>query len=103
MLDGATYGLVGALVLLHLLTLAYAYRWRMGGNGAAAEATEGDAPAPSDPLPGEFDADTVTVSCEACGTENAAEFAFCRACVTQLPTGTPTVDGSTGTFRSGSA
>jgi len=103
MLDGATYGLVGALVLLHLLTLACAYRWRMGESEGAGEAAEGKAPAPSSPVPGEFDADTATVSCEACGTENAAEYAFCRACVIQLPTGTPTVDGGAGTFRGGSA
>jgi hypothetical protein len=54
-------------------------------------------------VPGEFDADTATVSCEACGTENAAEYAFCRACVSELPTRAPTVEGSPGTFRSGSA
>jgi hypothetical protein len=103
MLDGATYGLVGALVLLHVLTLAYAYRRRTGRSGGPDGALEADAPVPVAPVPGEFDADTVTVSCERCGTENAAEYAFCRACVTQLPTATPVVEGGAGTFRSGSA
>lgn len=103
MLDGTTYGLLGALVLLHLLTLVYAYRRQGDGAGGTDPAVEGEAPAPAGPVPGEFDADTETVPCEVCGTENAAEYAFCRACVSELPTRTPTVDGGAGAFRSGSA
>jgi len=109
MLDGTTYGLLGALVLLHLLTLAYAYRRRADGTGGADGAgesdptAEGEATVPASPVPGEFDADTATVPCEVCGTENAAEYAFCRACVRELPSRTPTVDGGAGMFRSGSA
>jgi hypothetical protein len=106
--DGTTYGLLGVLVLLHLLTLAYAYRRRASGDGGSESAertasTADDTLAPVGPVPGEFDADTATVSCEACGTENAAEYAFCRACVSELPTRAPTVEGGPGTFRSGSA
>lgn len=100
MLDGTTYGLLGALVLLHLLTLVYAYRREGEGAGRAVE---GEAAVPAGPVPGEFDADTETVPCEVCGTENAAEYAFCRACVSELPTRRPTVDGGAGAFRSGSA
>ncbi|MEF8840374.1 MAG: hypothetical protein V5A62_01940 [Haloarculaceae archaeon] len=103
MLDGTTYGLLGALVLLHLLTLAYAYRRRTEGGGGADAAVEGGPTPPARPVPGEFDADTETIACEICDTENAAEYAFCRACVSELPTRTPTVDGGAGTFRSGSA
>lgn len=107
MLDGTTYGLLGVLVLLHLLTLAYAYRRRAGRDAGAADAgseSAGDgAPASVQPAPGEFDADTATVSCDTCGTENAAEYAFCRACVSELPTRAPTAEGGPGTFRSGSA
>ena len=102
MLDGTTYGLLGALVLLHLLTLAYAYRRRAGGDDGSESAGD-DASVPVQPVPGEFDADTVTVSCATCGTENAAEYAFCRACVSELPTRAPTAEGAPGTFRSGSA
>jgi hypothetical protein len=109
MLDGTTYGLLGALVLLHLLTLAYAY-WRRAdgdgessGAGGADPAVEGETTTPARPVPGEFDADTETIACEVCDTENAAEYAFCRACVSELPTRTPTVDGGAGMFRSGSA
>lgn len=103
MLDGTTYGLLGALVLLHLLTLVYAYRRRAEGAGGTDGAVEGETATPARPVPGEFDADTETIACEVCDTENAAEYAFCRACVSELPTRTPTVDGGAGTFRSGSA
>jgi hypothetical protein len=102
MLDGTTYGLLGALVLLHLLTLVYAYRRRADGAGESARA-EGDPAVPARPVPGEFDADTETVECRVCRTENAARYAFCRACVSELPTRTPTVEGGAGMFRSGSA
>jgi hypothetical protein len=103
MLDGTTYGLLGVLVLLHLLTLAYAYRRRASGAGGADRGADGEVSVPTRPVPGEFDPDTETVPCETCGTENAAEYAFCRACVSELPRGTPPVDGGAGTFRSGSA
>jgi hypothetical protein len=103
MLDGTTYGLLGALVLLHLLTLAYAYRRRAGDAGDPEGRAEGDASVPARPVPGEFDADTDTVECRVCETVNAVEYAFCRACVSELPTRTPTVEGGAGTFRSGSA
>jgi hypothetical protein len=109
MLDGTTYGLLAVLVLLHLVTLAYAYRRRTNGTGGtdgaapADPAAEGEPSVPVGPVPGEFDAETATVTCEVCGTENAAEYAFCRACVSELPTRTPTVDGGAGMFRSGSA
>jgi hypothetical protein len=109
MLDGITYRLLGALVLLHLLTLVYAYRRRADGTGGvdgdegADPAGEGETAVPASPVPGEFDADTETVPCEVCGTENAAEYAFCRACVRELPSRAPTVDGGAGMFRSGSA
>ena len=103
MLDGTTYGLLGALVLLHLLTLVYAYRRQAGGTGGTDPAVEGETATPAAPVPGEFDPDTDTVQCEVCDTENAAEYAFCRACVSELPTRTPTVDAEAGMFRSGSA
>ena len=99
--DGTTYGLLGLLVLLHLLTLAYAYRRRASGDDGSGAGE--DASVPVQPVPGEFDPDTATVSCDTCGTENAAEYAFCRACVSELPTRAPTAEGGPGTFRSGSA
>jgi hypothetical protein len=103
MLDGTTYGLLGGLVLLHLLTLAYAYRRRAGGAGGTEGVVEREPSVDARPLPDGFDADADTVACEACDTVNAAEYAFCRACVSELPTRTPTVEGGAGTFRSGSA
>ena len=95
--------LLAGLVVVHLLTLAYAY-WRK----SEAEATERagardtfdgrDSPAP----PVEFGPDTPTVDCEVCGAENAAEYAFCRGCASELPGG-PAGDGaSTAAFGSGS-
>jgi hypothetical protein len=102
MLDGTTYGLLGVLVLLHLATLAYAYRRRAEGGGTA-RAADGERSVPEGPTPGEFDADTVTVSCGVCGTENAAEFSFCRVCVSELPTYAPASSASGGMSRSGSA
>jgi hypothetical protein len=103
MLDGTTYGLLGGLVLLHLLTLAYAYRRADGGGrtGGADGVAEREPSVDARPVPDGSDADTV--ACEVCDTVNAAEYAFCRACVSELPTRTPTVEGGAGTFRSGSA
>jgi hypothetical protein len=50
----------------------------------------------------EFGPDTPTVDCEVCGTENAAEYAFCRGCASELPGG-PAGDGApTAAFGSGS-
>lgn len=103
MLDGTTYGLLGALVLLHLLTLAYAYRRRAAGDGDSRRATEDDRTVPARPVPGEFDSDTATVACDVCGTENAAEYSFCRACVSELPARAPIADAGAGMSRSGSA
>jgi hypothetical protein len=104
MLDGTTYGLVAALVLLHLVTLGYAYHRRAGGDGGeGADRAEETRSVPDRPVPGEFDADTPTVSCDVCGTENAAEYSFCRACVSELPLRTTTAEAEAGMFRSGSA
>ena len=93
--------LLAGLVVVHLLTLAYAY-WRR----SEAEDTEGghDAlEAPDSPAPAvEFAPDTPTVDCEVCGAENAAEYAFCRGCASELPGG-PAGDGApTAAFGSGS-
>lgn len=95
--------LLAGLVVVHLLTLVYAY-WRQ----SEAEAAEGsrshgaldplDSPAPAV----EFGPDTPTVDCEVCGTENDAQYAFCRGCVSELPGGPADDDVPTAAFGSGS-
>jgi hypothetical protein len=93
--------LLAGLVVVHLLTLAYAY-WRRSeaeGTEVGHDALE----APDSPAPAvEFGPDTPTVDCEVCGAENAAEYAFCRGCASELPGG-PAGDGApTAAFGSGS-
>ncbi|MFC7229124.1 zinc ribbon domain-containing protein [Salinirubellus salinus] len=94
--------LLAGLVVVHLLTLGYAY-WRRseaeGATGTRHEALEAlDSPAPEV----EFDDDTPTVDCEVCGAENAAEYAFCRGCASELPGGPAGDEAPTAAFGSGS-
>lgn len=94
--------LLAGLVVVHLLTLVYAY-WRRSeaentGEGGRETLEPLDSPVPAV----EFDPDTPTVHCRVCGTENAAEYAFCRNCVSELPGGPAGDDAPAAAFGSGS-
>lgn len=89
MYDPQVYGLLVAVLLLHLGVLLYVYLRRESGT---AEATAPEAELPVDATRREADAeidpdDGGTVVCPECGTRNATGYDFCRRCVADLPGG----------------
>jgi hypothetical protein len=90
MYDPQVYGLLGAILLLHLGVLLYVYLRRNSGTAEAAGVDE----LPVEPTRREADADVDpedggTVVCPECGTRNATGYDFCRHCVADLPGGVP--------------
>jgi hypothetical protein len=87
MYDPQVYGLLGAVLLLHLSVLLYVYLRRESG---AVEAAVPEAELPVEATRQEADAvpeDGGTVVCPQCGTRNAIDYDFCRRCVADLPGG----------------
>jgi hypothetical protein len=102
MLGFDTAWLLAGLVVVHLLTLGYAY-WRRHEAESDGSERHVALDALDDPAPEvEFDADTPTVDCQVCGTENAAEYAFCRGCASELPGGPAGDEAPAAAFGSGS-
>jgi hypothetical protein len=98
MLDPQVYGLLGAVMLLHLGVLVYAYLRR---NPAETAGPETAAEIPLDPSLADADIDPGSegaVVCPECGTRNATGYEFCRHCVASLPGGLG--DNGSDTFSS---
>jgi ribosomal protein L40E len=94
MYDPQVYGLLGAVLLLHLGTLVYVYLRRDRDEGSPAADVD-DAPVDrgsETAVDAAMEADE-TVVCAECGVRNAADYRFCRACVADL-SGTPAQGGS---------
>lgn len=96
MYDPQVYGLLVAVLLLHLGTLVYVYLWRGRDEGSATADGDGvgvdrGVTAESDPATGRDGEETVV--CAECGVRNAAGYRFCRACVADL-SGTPARGGN---------
>jgi hypothetical protein len=93
MYDPQVYGLLGAVLLLHLGTLVYVYlrRQRSGESSTLEGEAAADGPTREIPRADGVDAETgpsgETVVCSACGARNAADYRFCRACVADLSGG----------------
>lgn len=93
MYDPQVYGLLGAALLLHLGTLVYVYlRRQRQQQSAGSMTTEGEAAVGNrtgrdagPDIGGDVGSETEeTIVCSECGTRNAADYRFCRACVTEL-------------------
>ncbi|WP_276259832.1 DUF7577 domain-containing protein [Haloglomus litoreum] len=94
MYDPQVYGLLGAVLLLHLGTLVYVYlrRQRSGESptlesGAAVDRSATDGSRADTGVDVETAESAETVICSACGVRNAADYRFCRACVADLSGG----------------
>lgn len=84
MYDPQVYGLVGAVLLLHLGTLVYVYRRR----SRAAEPAGGDAEPAAERLRPEAESgpdEERRLTCPQCGARNDPSYRFCRICVADLP------------------
>lgn len=86
MSDPQVYGLLGAVLLLHLGTLVYVYRRR----SRSAEPAGGDTEAVGDRRRATVDSDpgsdgAGTLVCPQCGAGNDPGYRFCRLCVADLP------------------
>jgi hypothetical protein len=94
MYDPQVYGLLGAVLLLHLGTLVYVYLRRNGDEGSPAPDRDGETVdrGTETAVDAGTEADE-TVVCTECGVRNAADYRFCRACVADL-SGTPAQGGS---------
>jgi len=98
MYDPQVYGLLGAVLLVHFGTLVYVYlrRQRSGGSATAESDVAGDGQrtdAVHRDVDRSADAPEGTVVCPACGTRNAVDYRFCRACVADLSGGAPRSGG----------
>jgi hypothetical protein len=95
--------LVG-LVALQRLTLGYAYWCRSAPSDTAPSRHEGpDQPRVHETPDLEAGPEVRTVTCDHWGTENAAEYHFCRNCVADLRASGAGDDAPSAAFGSGSA
>ena len=89
MYDPQVYGLLGAVLLLHLGTLAYVYLRRSGSaeraGGADATVDTADVTADCRVDPGPPGAEDGAILCSQCGARNEPNYRFCRVCVADLP------------------
>jgi hypothetical protein len=92
MYDPQVYGLLGAVLLLHLGTLVYVYLRRSRGDGSPTPDVEAGVDRGADAgldATAAADEEASTVVCDECGVQNAADYRFCRACVADLSGGAP--------------
>jgi ribosomal protein L40E len=96
MYDPQVYGLLGAVLLLHLGTLAYVYLRRSrsveraGDTDAAADAADVTADRRVDTGPSGSEEGPIV--CSQCGARNEPNYRFCRICVADLPGRATSVD-----------
>jgi hypothetical protein len=86
MSDPQVYGLLGAVLLLHLGTLAYVYLRR----SRAADPAGGDPETVAERLRPEAESELGPdeegrLTCPQCGARNDPSYRFCRICVADLP------------------
>lgn len=89
MSDPQVYGLLGAVLLLHLGTLAYVYL-RRSRAAESAEPADGDTEPVVERLRPEVESDPGAdeeerLTCPQCGARNDPSYRFCRICVADLP------------------
>jgi hypothetical protein len=73
--------LVVVFTLLDLVAVAYALSMRRSPEASPSD----DSHSPTDTESGGHAGPTETVECPSCGTENEADYRYCRRCVTELP------------------